>query len=139
MEGVVRSRDRVLTVLAVLMGVMAVSNFWKPIAQRMAPESTAGFVFLGTRLHGAANAVVGPLFGVILAAYAYGAWTRRRWVAPLAVAYALYVIANLLLYLARAPAEGRPPMLGMMVYAVVAIGVSGGGALYLWSRRDRLR
>ena len=81
------------------MGVMAASNFWKPIAQRMAPESDAGFVFLGTRLHGAANAVMGPLFGVILAAYAYGAWTRRRWVAPLAVAYALYVIANLFLFM----------------------------------------
>ena len=139
MEGVVRSRGRFLTVLAVLMGVMAVSNFWKPIAQRMAPESTAGFVFLGTRLHGAANAVMGPLFGVILAAYAYGAWTRRRWVVPLAVAYALYVIANLLLYIAHTPADQLPPMLGMTLYAVVAIGVSGAGALYLWSRRETLR
>jgi hypothetical protein len=139
MEGVVRSRDRVLTVLAVLMGVMALSNFWKPIAQRMAPESNAGFVFLGTRLHGAANAVMGPLFGVILAAYAYGAWTRRRWVVPLAVAYALYVIANLLLYIANTPADQLPPMIGMMVYAVVAIAVSGGGALYLWSHRETLR
>ena len=121
------------------MGVMAVSNFWKPIAQRMAPESNAGFVFLGTRLHGAANAVMGPLFGVILATYAYGAWTRRRWVVPLAVAYALYVIANLFLYMAQTPADQLPPMLGMIAYAAVAIGVSGGGAYYLWSRRETLR
>jgi uncharacterized membrane protein YfcA len=135
----VRSRDPVLIVLAALMGVMAASNFWKPIAQRMAPESNAGFVFFGTRLHGAANALMGPLFGVILAAYAYGAGTRRRWVVPLAVAYALYVIANLILFTVMTPADQMPPRLGMLAYAAVAIGVSSGGAYYLWSRRETLR
>jgi hypothetical protein len=30
-------------------------------------------------------------------------------------------------------------MLGMLAYAAVAIGVSGGGAYYLWSRRETLR
>ena len=135
----VRSRDPVLIVLAAVMAVIAASNFWKPIAQRMAPESNAGFVSFGTRLHGAANAVMGPLFGVILAAYAYGAWTRRRWVVPLAVAYALYVIANLLLFTVVTPADRMPPRLGMLAYAAVAIAVSSGGALYLWSRRETLR
>ena len=135
----VRSRNPVLIVLAVVMGVMAASNFWKPIAQRMAPESNAGFVFFGTRLHGAANAVIGPLFGVLLAAYAYGAGTRRRWVVPLAVAYALYVIANLILFTVVTPADRMPPRLGMLAYAAVAIAVSSGGALYLWSRRETLR
>jgi hypothetical protein len=135
----VRSRDPVLIVLAAVMGVMAASNFWKPIAQRMAPESNAGFVFFGTRLHGAANAVMGPLFGVILAAYAYGAAKRRRWVAPLAVAYALYVLANLVLFTLVTPAGEMPPRLGMLAYAAVAIGVSSGGAFYLWRRRETLR
>jgi hypothetical protein len=135
----VRSRDPALIVLGAVMGVLAASNFWKPIAQRMAPESNAGFVFFGTRLHGAANALVGPLFGVILAAYAYGAWTRRRWVVALAVAYALYVIANLILFTLVTPADQMPPRLGMLAYAAVAIAVSGGGALYLWSRRETLR
>jgi len=134
-----RSRDRWVTALALMMGLMAASNFWKPVAQRMAPESNAGFVFLGTRLHGAANAVIGPLFGVLLAAYAYGAWTLRSWVAPLAIGYAGYVIANLILYTLITPADQKPPMLGMIAYAAVAIGVSGGGAYYLWSQRDRLR
>ena len=135
----VRSRDPVLVVLAAVMGVVAASNFWKPIAQRMAPESNAGFVFFGTRLHGAANAVIGPLFGVLLAAYAYGAGTRRRWVVPLAVAYALYVIANLILFTVVTPGDQMPPRLGMLAYAAVAIAVSSGGALYLWSRRETLR
>ena len=135
----VRSRDPVLIVLAAVMAVIAASNFWKPIAQRMAPESNAGFVFFGCRLHGVANAVMGPLFGVILAAYAYGARTRRRWVVPLAVAYALYVIANLLLFTVVTPGDQMPPRLGMLAYAAVAIAVSSGGALYLWSRRETLR
>ena len=42
-----RTRDPLLTVLAVLMGLLAVSNFMKPLAQTMQPESDAGFVFLG--------------------------------------------------------------------------------------------
>jgi len=134
----VRSRDPALIVLAAVMAVLAASNFWKPIAQRMAPESNTGFVFFGTRLHGAANAVMGPLFGVILAAYAYGAWTRRRWVVPIAVAYALYVIANLILFTLMTPADQMPPRLGMLAYAAVAIGVSSWGALHLWSRRETL-
>jgi len=79
-----RSRGPVLTTLAILMGLLALSNFSKPLGQAMQPESDAGFVFFGHRLHGAANAVAGPLFGVLLAAYAYGAWTRRSWVVPLA-------------------------------------------------------
>ena len=135
----VRSRDPVLIVLAAVMAVIAASNFWKPIAQHMAPESNAGFVFFGTRLHGAANAVIGPLFGVLLAAYAYGAGMRRRWVVPLAVAYALYVIANLILFTVVTPGDQMPPRLGMLAYAAVAIAVSSGGALYLWSRRETLR
>ena len=133
------SRDWLLTTLAVLMGFMAVSNFWKPVAQRIDPGSPAGFVFLGTRLQGVANAVVGPLFGLLLAAYAYGVWTMRRWVVPLACAYAAYVIANLVLFLLNAPQAEKPPLLGMLAYAAVAIGVSSGGAYYLARYRDRLR
>ncbi|MBI2963880.1 MAG: hypothetical protein HYY35_09015 [Deltaproteobacteria bacterium] len=133
-----RPRDRVLTALAVMMGLMALSNFAKPITQLLDPGGSAGFVLLGSRLHGAANAIVGPLFGLYLAAYAYGAWTRRRWVLPLAVAYAAYVILNLILFSVREPVERKPPALFMTLYAAVAIGVSSGGACYLARRRDRL-
>src|SRR5262249_27098311 len=88
MNGQVTSRDRVLTTLAVLMGIMAISNLWKPIAQALSPDSSAGFVFFGNRLHGVANAIVGPLFGGVLGAYAYGVWTMQRWVMRIALAYA---------------------------------------------------
>lgn len=140
-------RDRILTVLAILMGLMAVSNLMKPVSQALAPESSAGFVFLGQRLHGTANAVAGPIFGVILAAYAYGAWTMRRWVVPIALAYAVYVPVNLVLFTMDPPPgpdgsamfASAVTVVGMIVYAIVAIGVSGGGAFHLHRNRDRLR
>src|SRR5262245_51084318 len=119
-----RSRNPVLTVLAVLMGLLALSNFAKPLGQAMQPESDAGFVFLGHRLHGVANAIMGPLFGLVLATYAYGAWTRKRWVVPLAAAYAVYVVVNLLLFVASAPPAEHQSIAFMVAYTAVAIGVS---------------
>lgn len=130
-------RDRVLTVLAVLIGLMAISNLFKPIGQALRPESPTGFVFFGQRLHGVANAIIGPAFGVFHAAYAYGVWTMRRWVVPLAVVYAVYVPINLVLF-AMDPPPGSGGLILGLVYAAVAIGVSGGGAWYLWQNREKL-
>ena len=132
-------RDRWLTILAVAMGLLALSNFWKPVAQAADPAGNVGFVLFGTRLHGAANVVAGPLFGLLLAAYAYGVWTMRRWVVPLACAYAGYVVVNLVLYMVIAPPVEKPGLLGMLAYAAVAIGISSGGALHLLRHRDQLR
>jgi len=132
-----RPRDAVLTALAVLIGLLALSNLSKPIQQHYNPDH-AGFVFFGTRLHGWVNAVVGPLFGLLLAAYAYGVWTIRAWVLPIAIAYAGYVITNLALFSAH-PQPGSGGLAFKLVYLVVAIGVSGGGAVYLYRHRDRLR
>ena len=131
-------RDHVLTTLAVLMGMMAISNFAKPIGQAMDPGGHAGFVFFGHRLRGTANAIVGPVFGLLLAAYARGVWMMRRWVVPLAAAYAMYVIVNLALFTANPPPGDQTPPLFMLGYALVAIGVSSGGALYLHRNRERL-
>jgi len=131
-------RDRILTTLAVLMGVLAISNFAKPLGQAMDPGGNAGFVFFGHRLRGTANAIVGPAFGLLLAAYAYGVWTMKRWVVPLAGAYAMYVFLNLILFTANPPSGDQPHLLFMLGYAVVAIGVSSGGALYLYRNRHRL-
>jgi hypothetical protein len=128
-----------LTALAAAMALMALSNLWKPVAQHLTPASSAGFVFFGTRLHGTANAIVGPLFGVLLAFYAYGVWRLRRWVVPLATAYAAYVVLNLTLFTLRTPSVERPPLLFMLAYAAIAIGVSAGGAAALILGRDRLR
>jgi len=134
-----RSRGPVLTTLAILMGLLALSNLSKPLGQAMQPESDAGFVFFGHRLHGAANAIMGPLFGLLLAAYAYGAWTRKRWVVPLAVAYAAYVVVNLGLFVMTAPPVEGQSLAFMAAYTAVAIGVSAGGAWYLYRNRHRLQ
>ncbi len=131
-------RDRILTTLGVLMSLLAISNFAKPLGQAMDPGGNAGFVFFGHRLHGVANAIIGPLFGLLLAAYAYGVWTMKRWVVPLAGAYAIYVIVNLVLFTANPPPGSQTSLVFMLGYALVAIGVSSGGAFYLHRHRDRL-
>jgi hypothetical protein len=133
-----KARGGILTTLAVLMGLLAVSNFMKPISQTLAPDSSAGFVFFGHRLHGLANAIIGPLFGVLLAGYAYGVWTMRSWVVPLAGAYALYVLANLVLFFLNPPPGDDTPLAGLVLYALIAIGVSSGGAYHLYRNRGRL-
>jgi hypothetical protein len=132
-------RDSFLTALAIVMGLLAISNLWKPVAQGVFHDEHTGFILFGTRLHGVPNAIFAPLFGVALAAYAYGVWTLRRWVAPLAVAYATYVVVNLVCFMIVEPAEAQPPLAGMLAYAAVAIGVSAGGAYHLWRLRESLR
>jgi hypothetical protein len=74
-----KTRGVVLTIFAICLGLMAVSNFLKPLKL----GSYAGFVFFGMKLSGLANTIVGPIFGVILAALAYGIFTMRRFALPL--------------------------------------------------------
>jgi hypothetical protein len=129
------SRGAVLTVCAVLFALLALSNFSKPF--HMSPN--VGFVFLGGKTHGIANAILGPAFGLLLVFYAIGIWRMRRWVLPIAIAYAAYVIVNLSLYSIRnAGSPGMPPPLFMFGYIVVAVGISAGSALLLYRRRDLL-
>ena len=129
------SRGGVLTICAVLFALLAVSNFLKPLHL----DPNAGFVFLGVKTHGIANAILGPAFGALLAAYAFGIWRMRRWALPIAYAYAAYVILNLSLFSIRnAGSPGQPPPVFMAGYIVVAIGVSAGSAVLLHRRRHEL-
>jgi hypothetical protein len=125
-------RGSALTVFAVLFFVLAISNFLKPI--QIGGEHT-GFVFLGRRLTGTANAVMGPLFGLYLLVYALGIWRMRRFALGMGALYAAYVVVNLILFNVRMP---REPGIGQaifgLVYIVVAIGVSS-GTVYLLSQR----
>ena len=129
-------RDRTLTVFAVLFGLLAVSNFLKPL---QLGGSQTGFVFLGRRLSGTPNAIIGPLFGLYLLLYAVGIWRMRRYALPMAWAYATYVVVNLLLFNVRTP---RPPgtwyLIFGLVYMVVAVAVSSGAAWALSKRKDAL-
>ena len=130
-----KSRGIVLTIFAVLFALMALSNFSKPL--HLSPN--VGFVFFGAKLTGTPNLIVAPLFGILLAAYAYGIWTMRKFAMPIAHFYATYVVLNLLLFTINNRATGKlPPLAGWIAYVVVAVGVSLGAAVMLTRRRSDL-
>lgn len=129
------SRGLVLTTFAVLFAMLAISNLSKPF--QLSPN--VGFVFFGGKTHGIANAILGPAFGLMLIVYAIGIWRMRRWVLPIAYAYAAYVILNLLLYTIRnAGSADQPSATFMLGYMAIAIGVSTGSAILLHRRRSAL-
>ena len=128
-------RAPVLTLLAVVLVLLAVTDLLKPL--RLEGADT-GLVFLGRRLDSATSAVVGPLVSVFLLVYAAGIWRLRGWALPMAWLYAAYVTTNLLLFPFR---TRQPPDAGLgyfvfgLVYALLAIGGSIGGAVLLGRRR----
>jgi hypothetical protein len=128
-------RGQALTVFAILFALLAVSNFLKPIQF----SADQGFVFFGQRLTGFWNAILGPLFGVFLLVYAYGIWNMKRFAMAMGHAYATYVILNLIIFSMSNPS---PQTTGetafIVVYAIVAIGVSAGSAAILTKRKDEL-
>ena len=132
------NRGLFLKTMAVLFGVLAVSNATKAL-QHLRDPKTLGIVIFGTRFESmTANALLGPLMGVVLGTYAYGLWTCRRWVAPLSIAYAFYVPANLVLFWYAQTNPDIPPLGFIVSYLVVALGGAIGTALYLAYHRDLL-
>lgn len=133
------TRDPVLGWLALLFSLLALSNATKAL-QHLRDPTHLGIVIFGTRFEStAANLVLGPLMGLVLAAYAYGLWTHKRWVAPLSIAYAFYVPTNLILFWYDQIGPERPNLPFMLVYLAVALPGSIGTALYLAYHRDLLR
>jgi hypothetical protein len=128
-------RGPLLTVFALLFGVLAISNFMKPLAGK---PGEVGFVFFGQRLAGTPNAIIGPLFGLYLLVYAVGIWRLRRYALPMGIAYAAYVIVNLTLFTVRDPEAFKNGALFGVIYSLVAIGVSSGAAYLLAQRRATL-
>ena len=130
-----KNRGALLTVFAIGLALMAVSNLSKPF--KMSPN--VGFVFFGYKLSGMANAIVAPLFGILLAVLAYGIWTMRRFALPIAHLYATYVIINLLMFSLRSYGTPEMPPLGFWsIYIAVAVGVSLGAAVILTRRKAEL-
>ena len=130
-----KNRGVLLTIFAIGIALMAVSNLSKPF--KMSP--TVGFVFFGTKLSGTANTIIAPLFGIVLAVLAYGIWTMRRFALPIAHFYATYVILNLLMFTLRKYGTPEMPPLGFwIIYIAVAVGVSMGAAIILTQRKAEL-
>lgn len=131
-------RGLFLTVMTVLFGVLALSNFTKAFQYLRQPEHL-GVVVFGIRLAGfTSNLIVGSILGAVLVAYAYGLWTLRRWVLPLSMVYAFWVPLNLVLFWYRQTGPDIPPVGSLVGYLAVAFIGSIGTALYLASHRDRL-
>src|SRR5258708_29405899 len=100
---------------------------------------TTGLVFFGTRQTGTANMILGPLMGLILLAYAAGIWRMRRYAMALGWLYAVYVIANLVLYARlNPPAQTQGEMVFGVVYMILAIAITVGTAVILTRRRSEL-
>jgi hypothetical protein len=133
MEG--KRRGVWLTIFAIALALMALSDFSKPF--KMSPN--VGFVFFGTKLTGIGNTVIAPLFGIMLAALAYGIWTLRRFALPIAYLYAAYVILNLLLFTIHSYGTANMPPWGFwIIYIAIAVGVSSGAAILLTQRKAEL-
>jgi hypothetical protein len=125
-----KSRGAALTIFALLFVLLAISDFAKPFFH----DPGVGFVFLGHKLTGTGNAVMGPLFGVLLVIYAYGIWTMRRYALPVAYIFTGWVIVNGVLYshIYRGP---QPPLYFTILANAIGIGVPLATAITL-SRRS---
>lgn len=111
-----RARGVALTIFAILFGLLAVSNFLKPVLHG------GNFVFLGTKTTGAANAIFSILFGIILAVYAYGIWTMRTFALVIAYFYFPWVLLNMILFAMKNKPTDSPPS-PLFAVATIAIGV----------------
>ena len=128
-----RNRGWFLTVCAVLFALLALSNFLKPFLA----DAHTGFVFLGHRLSGVPNDVLGPVFGLLLVVYVIAIWQMRRLALPLGWAYAGYVVTNTVLF--SLYSTDKPPSPAFMVATLVlGLGVPIGSALVLTQKRAKL-
>jgi hypothetical protein len=126
-----------LTVITVLFLLLALSDFTKPLQYANDP-AVGGLVILGHKFHGVLhNLILGPIFGAALLIYAYGIWNLRAWALPIAIVYAFYVPANMVLFwsLHQLP---PPSHRFILMYLFLSLGGSVGTAIYLSYHRERL-
>jgi hypothetical protein len=119
-----------LRICGILFCLLALSNFTKFL--ELSPHQ--GFMLFGMRQHGTPNLVFGWLFGLYLLVYGIGILRMRAWALPMGIAYAIYVVLNLVLFTIRMPEEAMARPIFGLVYIVVAVGVSS-GAVYLLRRQ----
>ncbi|MGD0670844.1 MAG: hypothetical protein ABSB13_02130 [Candidatus Binatus sp.] len=127
-----KSRGATLTIFALLFAVLAISNFLKPFHL----DPNEGFVFLGTKLTGTGNAIMGPLFGFLLLVYAYGIWAMRKFALPIAYIFLLWVLLNMTLFAVKN--QSAQPFAANLVAAIVGIGVPLASVSVLYRRRADL-
>ena len=130
-------RGGALTTLAILFAILALTDILKPFHLEGA---TTGLVFLGKRLSGTPDAILGPALGIILLIYAAGIWRMRRYAMYLGYAYAIYVTVNLALFSVRnSPPPSHSERIFGIIYLVLALALSWGTAILLNRRKADLR
>lgn len=126
-----KSRGTTLTILALLFVLLAISNFLKPFSH----DPGVGLVFLGVKLQGSGNAIMAPLFGLLLLIYAYGIWTMRRFALPVAYIFTGWVVVNMVLYSIKNHPQPPPSLVFTVVATAIGVGVPLAAAIFL-SRRQ---
>ncbi|GIW40948.1 MAG: hypothetical protein KatS3mg076_1525 [Candidatus Binatia bacterium] len=118
-----------LRVVAILVGLRAVTNFLKPFGWG------SGIVILGNLIGGPAMYVLAPLVGLFMLVWAWTLWREHGLALPLGLAYLAFVAVNIVVFplVEGLPGNVTPWMYG--VYAVVALGVPGLGVWVLLSAR----
>ncbi len=126
-----------LTTLAILFAILALTDILKPFHLE---GPTTGLVFLGKRLSGTPDAILGPMLGIILLIFAAGIWRMRRYAMYLGYTYAVYVTLNLVLFSARnPPPPSQNEMIFGILYIIFALVFSWGTAILLNRRKVDLR
>ena len=134
----VAARGWFLTTMAVLFIVLAFSDFTKAIQYRNNP-AVGGLVVFGHKFEGiGANAIAGPLFGLILLAYAFGIWRLRRWMIPLSIVYAFYVPVNMVMFWSLHQLT-LPTTKFIVMYLAISLTGSVGTALYIAYHKEKFR
>ncbi len=129
-------RTGFLTTIAILLVILAITDFLKPFKLE---GPTTGLVFLGVRQSGVANAILGPLLGLVLVTYAAGIWRMRKYAMTLGWIYAGYVILYLVLYTHRNPTPQDPhEQIFGIVYSIIAVTLTVGTAYVLTRHRTEL-
>lgn len=132
------SRGIFLTTMALLLVLLAISDFAKGI-EHANHLGHGGLVVFGHRLETTlANSVFGALFGSIFLIYAWGIWNMRRWVVPLAVVYAFYVPANMVLFWSTHGDDPDGSLRFVVVFLAIALTGSVGTGLHLCYHHDTL-
>jgi len=122
-----------LTIFAVLFVLLAISNFSKPFSH----DPGIGFVCLGVRQSGSANAILGTLFGIGLLIFAYGIWTMRHYALPVAYIFLGWVCINTILFRIKNP-TAQSSIAFTIFAALLGIGVPLATAIILSRRRAEL-
>jgi hypothetical protein len=123
---------KTLRVFAVLIALRALTNVFKPFGAGNA------FVFFGQMLTSTAGMWLAALVGVLMLAYAWGAWNLRRWALPMAVAYAAFVALNIPLFIVFNGMPGAGYRMLGVLFLLIGVGVTSGAAYLLWAHRQEL-